>query len=144
MWVNREGRELAAIVDAPLPRPEQLRLSPDGTRLAVIDSGDIWVYDLGGRPPMKLTSGAHNDMLLWSPDGKDIIYARTQPPTRLFSVRVWTPAARPHLSHRWGTITHTHGRRMGRFYCPVLNSYSPSGWDILTIPREGRGAPVPL
>ncbi len=143
VWVNRLGTELAAVVDSPLPRPEQLRLSPDGTRLAMIVDHQVWVYDLSGRPAMKLTSGAYADMPLWSPDGKDVIYAATQPPFHLFSVRVdvgSTPKPVSPLGHY-----HPHGWSSdGRDLITVLNSYSPSGWDIVTIPRQGSGAPAPF
>ncbi len=37
-------------------------------------AGDLWVYDLGGRPPIKLTFDSGAFTALWSPDGRRIIY----------------------------------------------------------------------
>ena len=30
------------------------RLSPDGSRVAIVAEGNLWVQDLRGRPPIKL------------------------------------------------------------------------------------------
>jgi len=138
VWVNRAGLEVAAIVPSPLPAAAQVRLSPDGTRLAVIVGGELWVYDLGGRPPIKLTSGGGIDMPFWSPDGSEIIYSGPSP-IQLFAVRVEvgsTPGPVSPLGHY-----HAHGWSPdGRDLITVLNSYSPSGWDIFKLPWR-RDAP---
>jgi eukaryotic-like serine/threonine-protein kinase len=143
VWVNRAGVEVAALVQSPLPGLEQLRLSPDGTRLAGIVHGDVWVYDLGGRPPIKLTSGGGIDTPVWSPDGQEIIYSSNQPSFRLFSVPVAvgsTPAPVSPLGHY-----HAHGWSPdGRDVIAVLNSYSPSGWDILKVPWRRDVPPEPF
>ena len=73
-FFDRTGRELrvvAGINDAPALYP---RLSRDGTRLALVIAGDLWIYDLGGRPPVRLTSGALTYSPIWTRDGKSIIY----------------------------------------------------------------------
>jgi hypothetical protein len=143
VWVNRAGIEVATIVPSPLPVLDQVRLSPDGTRLAVIVRGDIWVYDLGGRPPIKLTSGGGLDMPFWSPAGTEIVYASFQSPFRLFSVPIEvgsTPTPVSPLGHY-----HPHGWSPdGRDLITVLNSYSPTGWDILKLPWQLDAAPEPL
>ena len=64
------------MVDAPLEGLVNVRLSPEGKRLALILSGDLWVYDLTGRPPIKLTFDGGNDMPLWTRDGQRVIYSR--------------------------------------------------------------------
>ena len=55
-FFDRTGRERGVVpgINDALPYP---RLSPDGTRLAIFIAGDLWVYDLAGRPPVRLTSG---------------------------------------------------------------------------------------
>jgi serine/threonine-protein kinase len=50
------------------------RLSPDGKRVALIVGGDLWVFDLGGRPPIKLTFGREAATPLWTKDGKRLIF----------------------------------------------------------------------
>jgi Tol biopolymer transport system component/tRNA A-37 threonylcarbamoyl transferase component Bud32 len=75
-WIDRTGRQVGEIgigkgvVQFP-------RLSPDGQRLAVVADGDIWVHDLGGRPPIRLTFGGRESPAfspLWTPDGRHLVY----------------------------------------------------------------------
>jgi hypothetical protein len=57
-WVDRAGKVLGRAIDELLEDPRDPALSPDGTRLALstgpIQQGDIWSYDLRGRPPIRL------------------------------------------------------------------------------------------
>jgi eukaryotic-like serine/threonine-protein kinase len=48
-------------------------LSPDGNRLALISSGDIWVYELGSGHPTQLTFGGGYSDPLWTADGRYIL-----------------------------------------------------------------------
>ena len=61
------------------------RLSPDERTLAAVVGGDLWSYDLGGRPPIRLTfsGGVHGPV--FTKDGKRIIY-ETDTPASLFAV----------------------------------------------------------
>jgi hypothetical protein len=72
-FVDRTGRERGIVpgVNAPALYP---RLSPDGTRLAIFIAGDLWVYDLAGRPPVRLTTGGVGYSPLRTPDGKSVVY----------------------------------------------------------------------
>lgn len=74
VWVGRDGRELDSIVTTDLDSPQFPRLSPDGRRLALNIAGDLWVYDLEGRPPIKLTFGGSDFAVMWSPDGRRLVY----------------------------------------------------------------------
>src|SRR5262249_34528626 len=47
VWVDPGRHATTPLLDAPLIRPEQPRLSPDGRRLALVVAGDVWIYDLG-------------------------------------------------------------------------------------------------
>jgi Tol biopolymer transport system component len=73
VWVSRSGQEAGAITPS-LERPANPRLSPDGKRLAITTTNDLWVYDVGGRPPIKLTSGGFSFSPLWSPDGRQLAF----------------------------------------------------------------------
>jgi Tol biopolymer transport system component len=76
-FFDRTGRErgvVPGINDAPALYP---RLSPDGTRLAISIAGDLWVYDLAGRPSVRLTSGGLGYSPLWTPDGQRIVYEQS-------------------------------------------------------------------
>ena len=73
VWVSRTGREEGALVSADLALPEYPRLSPDGRRMALIVSGDVWVHELNGAPPTRLTSGGGYLSPIWSADGRHIV-----------------------------------------------------------------------
>lgn len=78
--------DLAAGAAEPLPAlsstsyDQELDLSPDGRRLALAStrSGyyEVWILDLGGRPPQRLTSFAGPSVghPRWSPDGGRIAF----------------------------------------------------------------------
>ena len=93
VWVDRSGQEGEPIVQEPLEYPRYPRLSPDGQRLALTTGtatqGDLWVYDLGGRPPFPLSFEGHNYGGPWTPDGKRVALASSRDgPANLF----WMPA----------------------------------------------------
>jgi serine/threonine-protein kinase len=79
VWVDREGREVPAVKTAPLENVEHPRLSPDGRRLVMRVASDIWVYDLEGRPPIRLTQEATYYSPLWTADGRRLIYESVTP-----------------------------------------------------------------
>lgn len=49
-------------------------LSPEGSRLALISGGDIWVYDLKRETMSRLTAGRGYTGLVWTPNGQYIIF----------------------------------------------------------------------
>src|SRR5262249_50729415 len=67
----------------PLPAPPrayfQVRLSPDGTRLALAIQRDIWVYELARSALTRLTSQPNSVSPVWSPDSKRVAYALNRP-----------------------------------------------------------------
>jgi serine/threonine-protein kinase len=78
VWVDRNGKEeaLAAQPDAY----GTLRISPDGTRVALIKGpfgiGDIWIWDLARKTMSRLTFEKLGCVgLLWTADSKRIAYA---------------------------------------------------------------------
>ena len=72
VFLTRDGKESGSIA-AGLDQAQHPRISPDGRSLALIVAGDLWRYDLDGRPPVKLTSdGALSPV--WSRDGQRIVY----------------------------------------------------------------------
>jgi eukaryotic-like serine/threonine-protein kinase len=69
VWTSRTGQEATSIA-TDVDRPSNPKLSPDGRKLAAIVAGDLWVYDLEGRPPIRLTFGGAHYSPLWTPDGR--------------------------------------------------------------------------
>jgi eukaryotic-like serine/threonine-protein kinase len=141
VWIDRNGRELGAVVDAALERLINVRLSPDGKRLALIASGDLWVYDLTGRPPIRLTSDGGNDIPLWTPDGLRLIYSSGAPAMGLLSVAAVQGATPERISPQGHY--HAHGWSPQGDLVAVRNSYSPTWWDILKLPARKGSPPEP-
>jgi serine/threonine-protein kinase len=81
IWMDRHGN--------PQPIQGQVRrdwatgrLSPDGSRVVNglhDDKGtDLWVADLARTTLTRLTFGGDNDLPIWTPDGKRIVYSSTK------------------------------------------------------------------
>ena len=72
VWVDREGREQAmeSGLTGDVLGPA---LSPDGTQLAVEESGDVWIAQLDRGSTHKLTfEGGSNPT--WAPDGRSVTF----------------------------------------------------------------------
>ena len=77
VWVDRQGRE------TPIPAPPRRyvlpRLSPDGTRVAVVavdQELDVWVWDLDRATLTRATFDAGIDHSpMWTPDGLRLIFS---------------------------------------------------------------------
>jgi Tol biopolymer transport system component len=79
VWVDRQGRE-TSIKGLPSGRYTQIRLSPDGTRIALVatqeQNNDIWIWDLARETLARLTVGPALDQNpIWTPDGKSVIFS---------------------------------------------------------------------
>ena len=74
-WVEPTGDEWTPGAIRDLNAPRNPRLSPDGRRLALVVDGDLWVFDLEGRPPIRLTFDDFSTAApVWTPDGSRIVY----------------------------------------------------------------------
>jgi serine/threonine protein kinase/Tol biopolymer transport system component len=75
-WVDISGSPQP--LNLPAALFNDIRLSPDGSRLAFLaggsGSGDVWVYDFTRSTPTRLTFDTKNASPIWSHDGKTIYY----------------------------------------------------------------------
>jgi serine/threonine-protein kinase len=86
VWVSRDGREESAHITDDVIAPQFPRLSPDGRRLALIVAGDVWVHDLHGALPIRLTSGARYSSPIWTTDGRRLVMEGSGLPQRLWMI----------------------------------------------------------
>jgi Tol biopolymer transport system component len=80
VWVDRSGRVVGRVVEDPVDGARDPQLSPDGRRLLLtagpLDEGQLWVYDVGGSPPVPLITEGDNVLGTWSPDGARVAFMR--------------------------------------------------------------------
>jgi Tol biopolymer transport system component len=78
VWVDRAGKITGRAVPEPVYNPRDPKISPDGKRLLLVTGqeydGDLWNYDLSGRPPIPLVLPGNNNSPVWSPDGKQVAF----------------------------------------------------------------------
>jgi serine/threonine-protein kinase len=75
VWVDRKGRA-EPLPNLPRRKPlSQPALSPDNRRLAVVESGDIWIYELDRGGSIRLTQDGGNARPTWDPIGLQIGYS---------------------------------------------------------------------
>ena len=81
VWVDRKGQRSSVPLQPALF--SDVRLSPDATRVAVLDngtgSGDVWVYGVARGTYTRLTFTGRNATPIWSHDGKEIYFAEIEP-----------------------------------------------------------------
>jgi eukaryotic-like serine/threonine-protein kinase len=87
VWVTRDGRE-EPVEYAPPRAYQLLRLSPDGTRVALDirdPLGDIWILDLVRQTLTRLTdSPAGEGSPVWTPDSRRVLFASSR--TGVFNI----------------------------------------------------------
>ena len=149
-WYDRTGKP-AGEIPMPAGRHEELRLSPDGKRLATVRrssvaAGDIWLVDLDHPAPSRFTFGpSFNYNLAWSPDGSRMAFASDRfGPDDIFlkptngaseEVAILSGKALFNEPSSWSA----DGTQI------VFSSPDPtSGWDIQLLPQDGKSAPTPV
>jgi len=95
VWVDGAGVE--SPVDVPSAPYNELALSPDGTRLALIGgpgaTSDLWIADLVRGGLARLTNGEFVYLPTWTPDGRQVAYAVLPGPGKTNGIRIdWRAA----------------------------------------------------
>ena len=74
MSVDRQGHA-SALPGLPPDAYRYLRMSPDGTRLALATDLDVWTYDFNRATLSRLTTNPASDTRpLWTPDGQRVVF----------------------------------------------------------------------
>jgi eukaryotic-like serine/threonine-protein kinase len=151
LWLDRSGKKLSVV--APGQEAFDLRLSPDGQKLAYAKGGpnsDIWVQDLKRDVPMRVTFDVSVDKgsPTWSPDGREILFDVTRlgnTPAGIYRKsatgtgpeKLLAQPTQPDL-----VVWPTDWSRDGRFVLAVQGDiYSRSRGEIWIIPVSGDGKP---
>jgi Tol biopolymer transport system component len=78
VWVDRDGEVVGRIERQSTDFVRDPVLSPEGGRLLLtlgqLNDGDLWSYDLRGRPPIRLAVTGDNRNAVWSPDGREVVF----------------------------------------------------------------------
>ena len=86
VWLDRAGKISAAL--PPTRRHTDMRLSPDGRRLAVTiedENRNIWVHDFQRGTLAPVTSGPASEFgPVWTPDGRRLAFAFERPVFQIF------------------------------------------------------------
>jgi len=142
-WFARDGRSMEPVFTTPIPPVVFPQLSPDGTRMAAISRGALWVYPLDGRPPVRLTSGSILSPR-WSPDGASIVYERFGAVAGLQAIAADGSSSVPRAVSPLGHF-HAHGFIDGGR--GLLATFQPPGsgtWQLVQMASSGTGTPVRL
>jgi len=132
-WMDATGRT-QPLVSKPgkYLAPE---ISPDGSRVALTDRGEVWVYDPRRDTMTPLTFGGGHSYPIWTPDGRYILY---QSSGGIFYSRAdGGGSSQPlvpskNLTYPWSFTP--DGKRLG------INMVDPeSGFDLWTVTMESDG-----
>ncbi len=139
VWVDREGQ--AEPLFATRANNRSPRLSPDGRRIAVQVDNDIWVYEVESARGVRLTFEGENQSPVWTPDGKQIVFASKRSDT-------WRVYSRAIDSSTEPEILLTSEYRHLPYTCSpdcrplaLVVTYSPSNTDILMLAEDRKTAP---
>jgi serine/threonine protein kinase/Tol biopolymer transport system component len=142
-WVDRSG----ALIDLPAPphHYRDIRLSPDGQRVAVViaeKTQDVWIYDIGGNTLNRLTFEGQDLSPIWTPDGKRIIYQAALGAG--LSQLKWIPVdgsgpsqalVDPDTKSRFPVSVSPDGKFL---------SYEYVNGGMMLLPLEGEHKPIPI
>ncbi len=141
--VNRQGT--VESLEAPPRAYQDVRLSPDGQRLAVhieAPGSDLWTYDIPRKTLTRLTFEGRNNAPTWTPDGKWVTFEsdRAERPGNLF----WKPADGSGMADQ---LTTSEQRQIPHSWSPdgkllAFSEVHPtSNGDIWVLPLEGEREP---
>ncbi len=139
--VDRDGAETRLIEGASFYLyPE---LSPDGTRLALTQAGQIWVYELEGGRRLRLTSEGGSWKPIWNPAGDRLVFGSYQPDENLHGIPAdGSGSMELLLEHENRQYPLDWHEATGRIV--VQWNTATTGYDIWTMESEGDRSVSPF
>jgi serine/threonine-protein kinase len=131
-WLDASGKmePLVAVPGAYI----YPRLSPDGRKLALIVSGDIYVHDLEWDTASRLTFSGDASSPMWAPDGKHLVFQSVSSGSRISWIRSDGAGDPQTLLEQANNLVPSSFSRMGRL---VYIERSPvTGLDLWTLPLD--------
>jgi Tol biopolymer transport system component len=148
VWVDRAGKVVGNAVNEPVDGARDPALSPDGTRLLLTTGapgdGDVWVYDLRGRQPIRLAVTGDDRGAVWNPNGQRVVFTQIQDgPPNLYTVLADGSMLTPEpLRER--PVTGLVGSWSVAGELLMMTPGGPDQTDILALPVAGTDAPRPV
>ena len=126
-----------------------LALSPDGTRLAVgAEAGgglNIWIKQLDRGPFTRLTFGGRDRRPFWSPDGRSVAFIRDSGNSSTVYARPADGSGEDRQLVRIDQfVQEGEWSRDGRWIVVRTDNGGAGAGDILAVPVNGQGAPLPV
>jgi serine/threonine-protein kinase len=117
-----------------------LSLSPDGRKLAFIDShGDIHVYDIERETTTRLTFSGGSSLPVWSPDGQHIAFGQGQ---RVYWIRS-NVAVEPTLLWEHSNVFRPWSFSPGGRWLACFERSAETGFDLSLLPLDLSNADLP-
>jgi serine/threonine-protein kinase len=137
VWVDRQGDE--ELLTAPPSGYVILRLSPDGTKVAIDNretGADIWIWDIEREAITRFTfTGAPYPV--WTPDGKRIVFSSFESGTGNLAWRVADSSAPLELLSEGPNSRYASSFSPDGAYLVFREEGRPTGLDIMILEMEG-------
>ncbi|MGD8809103.1 MAG: protein kinase [Gammaproteobacteria bacterium] len=144
VWVDRQGEIIERAVADLVTNPRDPHLSPDGSRLLLvtgqINSGDLWSYDLTGRPPIPLALPGDVRFPVWSPDSRRVAFVVIQGTPEIFTLPADGSVLAPISLRGPGPIGVPHVWAADE----LILTTNPSSPDIIAITATASGDVRPV
>jgi hypothetical protein len=143
VWVDRVGRELGTI--AEFANPFILSLSPDASRIAVTQNGDIWVIERSRGVTARLTfDPAFDYSPVWSPDGNNLLFASNRGGTAGLYQKPSSGAGEDELLIKPSLPLNPSDYSSDGRYIAGLHTGKGTSSDIWVLPTFGDRRPMPF
>jgi eukaryotic-like serine/threonine-protein kinase len=149
-WYDRSGKVLGDVA-VPPGRYEHAYLAPDGKRLAIlrrsaVSANDVWLIELDHPVPSRFTFGpASVDYVAWSPDGRRIAFESDRSGPMDIFVKPTDGGAEETGVVQGGALFKQATSWSADGSTIVFEQPDPkTGWDLMLVPADGKGAPVPF
>jgi serine/threonine protein kinase/Tol biopolymer transport system component len=146
VWFARTGRELDRIGEPDTSGSLDPSLSPDEQRVAfyrtVNAQPDVWLLDTRRGARTRFTISGRALRPIWSPDGREMIYASGRP-TNLYRRPLVGQADEQAILETNQPKAATDWSRDGRWVLYRSND-EQTGWDLWALPLDATRQPLPL